>query len=223
MTRGVSLSVRASVQVQRALLKASPNMRGFPKASVLLLMLSLAACTSHKPPKPQWQTDAQQCSWHWIEGGSRGLWAETCSLSTGRWSIAWSGQENAFLLQRDKEIRGIAVQPWSIRKETGIYSLSKELIKKGYLEPDAPCVWKRVPMRAAPQTMAFFILAPRAPEALGPTASGEVPEPLCGPYGASTHGVRYFITDTRWPDQAIFVEEGQERPMFDPTSITVRR
>jgi hypothetical protein len=104
-----------------------------------------------------------------------------------------------------------------------MYSLSEALIKKGYLKPDSPCVWKRVSMRPAPQTMAFFTLAPNAPEALGPTASGEVPEPLCGPYGASTHGVRYFITDTRWPDQAIFVEEGQERPLFDATSITVRR
>jgi hypothetical protein len=32
--------------------------------------------------------------------------------------------------------------------------------------------------------------------------------------------VRYFVTDLRWPDRAIFVEEGQERPLFDPSSIT---
>lgn len=56
--------------------------------------------------------------------------------------------------------------------------------------------------------------------AFAPTATGEVPDPVCGIYGASTHGVRYFITDLRWPDRAIFVDEGQERPLFDPTSIT---
>lgn len=193
------------------------------KASVVLLLITLAACTGHKPAKPQWQTDPQQCSWHWIEGSNLGLWAETCSFSTGQWTVSWSSQENAFLLKRDSEIRGVAVQPWPISAGLGTDSLSKELIKRGELKPDAPCVWKRVSMRAAPQTMAFFVLAPKAPDALGPTASGEVPEPLCGPYGASTHGVRYFIFDTRWPGQAIFVEEGQERPMFDPSSITVRR
>jgi hypothetical protein len=32
--------------------------------------------------------------------------------------------------------------------------------------------------------------------------------------------VRYFIVDRRWPDRVIFVNEGQERPMFDPESIT---
>ena len=67
------------------------------------------------------------------------------------------------------------------------------------------------------------MLSPASPQALGPTAQGEVPEPLCGPYGASTHGVRYFIVDLRWPGLAVFVDEGQERPMFDPASITVRR
>jgi len=61
-----------------------------------------------------------------------------------------------------------------------------------------------------------FGLAPSDPAALGPTATGEVP----GPYGASTHGVRYVITDLRCPGYAIFVEEGQERPLFEPRSIT---
>jgi hypothetical protein len=187
-----------------------------------LLLLTLGACSSYQPPKPQWQTDKQQCSWHWIEGGNLGLWAETCNLSTGQWTVGWSSTENAFVLKRDKDIQRIVIQRWEISPEKGIHSLSRELIKRGYLGPDAPCVWKRVAMRAAPRTMAFFVFAPAASDALSPTTSGEVPDPLCGPYGASTHGVRYFITDTRWPGQALFVEEGQERPMFDPVSITVR-
>ena len=72
----------------------------------------------------------------------------------------------------------------------------------------------------APRTIAFHILTPIDQAALSPTVSGDIPEPACGPYGASTHGVRYFVTDLRWPDRAIFVDEGQERPMFDPSSIT---
>lgn len=69
--------------------------------------------------------------------------------------------------------------------------------------------------------MAFHVLAPIDPAALAPTLAGEVPDPVCGSYGASTHGVWYFITDLRWPDRAVLVEEGQERPLFDPASITL--
>lgn len=54
------------------------------------------------------------------------------------------------------------------------------------------------------------------------TEQGEVPEPVCGAYGHSTHGVRYFITDLRWPELVIFVDEGQERPLFEPRSISFR-
>jgi len=54
------------------------------------------------------------------------------------------------------------------------------------------------------------------------TPSGDIPEPPCGPYGASTHGVRYFLVDLRQPDRLIFVDEGQDQPMFDPSSIVGR-
>jgi len=69
--------------------------------------------------------------------------------------------------------------------------------------------------------MAVHVLAPIHPVALAPTAAGEVPDPVCGPYCASTPGVRYSLTDLRWPNRAIFVEEGQERPLFYPSGITV--
>ena len=51
--------------------------------------------------------------------------------------------------------------------------------------------------------------------ALKPMTSGEVLDPQCVSYCVSTHGVRHFMTDLLRPDRAIFIEEGQELPMYD--------
>ena len=175
------------------------------------------------PPRPNWQTDADRCSWHWQQGGGLGLWAETCQFSTGRWQVSWDDRLRAFVLQRDAMTVGLVVQPWTIAAGAGLEGLKRALIGAGHLESNADCRWKSVPIRPAPRTRAHFVLAPSSPDALKPTPQGEVPEPMCGPYGASTHGVRYFIVDLSRPDLAIFVDEGQERPLFDAGSITVLR
>lgn len=172
------------------------------------------------PPLPSWQTDAATCSWHWREGGGIGLWGETCDLGGATWQVMWDDAQGAFVTRRDDADMGIAVQSFTVPQGASIAALSQTLIDAGALGPDAPCTWQAIALRPAPRTMVFHVLAPSDPNALAPTAQGEVPDPLCGPYGASTHGVRYFITDLRWPERAIFVEEGQERPLFDPMSIT---
>lgn len=173
------------------------------------------------PSKPDWHTSKKDCSWRWVQGGGLGFWSETCLLSTGQWSVVWDEIQNGFVLQHQNQNVDLVVQPWKISLDTGIASLSKSLIEAGYLAPNNDCQWESVPIRRSPRTMSFFELRSSKPNALAPTAQGEVPEPLCGPYGQSTHGVRYFVVDLRWPDLAIFVNEGQERPMFDPASITV--
>ena len=203
--------------------------RAVTRSAWLASLVALAACSavpedgSGRPGPPDWQTDAGRCTWHWREGGGLGLWTQTCLLSTGRWQVAWDDRQGAFVLQHEGTDMGIVVQPWPLTPGVGVQGLTEALTRAGHLSAQADCRWRSVPMRPAPRTVAFFVLAPAAPGALGPTAQGEVPEPLCGRYGASTHGVRYFIVDLRWPDRAIFVDEGQERPMFDPTRIVVRR
>jgi hypothetical protein len=195
--------------------------RSIAVASVLAIIapgMGLANGAS-LPPLPAWQTDAATCSWQWREGGGIGLWAETCDLGGATWQVVWDDAQGAFVTRRDDVDMGIAVQGFALPPGTGIDALGETLIDAGALEAGAPCTWQAFAPRPAPRTMAFHVLAPSDPSALGPTAQGEVPDPLCGPYGASTHGVRYFITDLRWPERAIFVEEGQERPLFDPMSI----
>jgi hypothetical protein len=173
------------------------------------------------PSQPDWHTSKNDCSWRWVQGGGFGLWSEICHLSTGRWSIVWDEIQHGFILQHQNQNVDLVVQPWKISPDTGISSLSKSLSEAGYLASNNDCQWESVPIRKSPRTMSFYVLRSSRPDALAPTAHGEVPDELCGPYGQSTHGVRYFIVDLRWPDLAIFVNEGQERPIFDPTSITV--
>jgi hypothetical protein len=183
-------------------------------------MTGLANGTS-LPPPPEWQTDAASCAWHWREGGGIGLWVENCDFNGRIWQVVWDADRAAFVTRNDEADLGIAVQSFAVPESEGIAALSGTLIAAEALAPDAACIWQAIALRPAPRTMAFHTLSPSDPTALAPTPSGEIPEPVCGPYGASTHGVRYFITDLRWPERAIFVEEGQERPLFDPASITV--
>lgn len=200
--------------------------RAMIRAATVSLLFALAAPAAGlanggtHPPMPDWQTDAASCAWHWREGGGIGLWGETCVLGGATWQVVWDDARGAFVTRRDDVDMGIAVQVFAVPPGAGIDALGETLIGAGALEAGAPCTWQAVALRAAPRTMAFHVLAPSDPGALGPTAQGEVPDPLCGPYGASTHGVRYFITDLRWPGRAIFVDEGQERPLFAPASIT---
>ncbi len=103
----------------------------------------------------------------------------------------------------------------------GTAALGESLTAAGHLEQEAPCALQTMAPRPAARTMAFHVLAaPAEPAHLAATAAGEVPDAVCGPYGSSTHGVRCFVTDLRWPDRAIFVDEGLDHPPFDPSSIT---
>jgi hypothetical protein len=200
-------------------------MMRYGRAVAVLASMLLGACAPpsgpQRPALPAWQTDAAGCTWQWQEGGGLAFWTERCELSTGRWEVAWDPGSNAFVSLREGQILGIVVQPWPLVADEGLASVTAALVSAGQLAPEAACGWQPGSRRSLPASVRVWLLAPLAPEALAPTPQGEVPEPLCGAYGVSTHGVRYFITDPRWADLAIFVDEGQERPMFDPASLTL--
>jgi hypothetical protein len=184
--------------------------------SVLLLAATPAAADEARPPIPDWQTDAA-CTWDWREGGGFGLWTERCALSTGLWEIVWDEEAGAFMQVVEGEPFALLVQPFAVADRD---ALRLRLLDAGGLGPDAPCAFEPAAIRPGPKTMTTYVLMPTVENAFAPTAEGDVPDPLCGPYGASTHGVRYLVEDLRWPGVAVFVEEGQERPMFAPMSLT---
>lgn len=76
-------------------------------------------------------------------------------------------------------------------------------------------------MWAAPRTIAFFQVQPVGErlQRLKATPRDEVPDPPCGDYGWSTHGVRYFLTDLRAPQWLVYVNEGQDGTLVNPRTL----
>lgn len=172
-----------------------------------------------RPSPPDWQTDPA-CEWVISEGGGIAFWSERCTLSTGLWEITWSMDDGAFVQTVDGASFGIVVRPFPVPEKGSWDSIRQDLVASGDLDEDAPCAFEPAAIRPDFRSISFVVLTATTPDALSPTGTGDVPEPLCGPYGTSTHGVRYFLTDLRLPGLAVFIDEGQERPMFDPTSVT---
>jgi len=187
-----------------------------------LITHPVAAEQPSRPPMPEWQTQSGRCTWRWQEADGVGLWTEVCRLGTGTWQIAWDRARRAFVERHNGRVTRIVVEAWTMDPDVGVRSLTAKLIASGHLPPAALCRWQSLAVRAAPRTTSFHALTPLDPNVLAPTATGDIPDPVCGPYGVSSHGLRYVITDLRWGARAIFVDEGQERPMFAPDRIVVR-
>lgn len=190
-------------------------------AAALALAAMATAPALARPPMPDWQTDAAACSWHWHERGGLGLWAERCALRSGLWQIEWREGAGGFVETLDGNVMRLVVRPFTLPPGGGIGGLPAVLVQAGFLAPDAPCHMTGAAIRPAPRTTMFHVLATLDANALAPAATGDVPDPVCGPLGVSTHGLRYFVTDLRWPGLAIFIDTGQERPIFEPASLTV--
>ena len=67
----------------------------------------------------------------------------------------------------------------------------------------------------------IFILSPKGQAKIDmEKLSPKEPIPYtCGGYGVGNSGARYFITFDRLPNKAVFVEIGQDAPLFDEYSI----
>lgn len=172
-------------------------------------------------PPPDTGLVAAGCVWERVSGGGLEVRAQACDLTTGRWRVVWEPRRQGFELRVDERLQALVVQPWSLPPGGGPGGIVAALKAAGHLTGASDCQLVPAKFRPLPRQATSFVLAPAAPVP-SVTLSGEVPEPPCGPYGASTHGVRYFVFDLRQPDRLIFVDEGQDQPMFDPSSILGR-
>jgi len=201
-------------------------MRPLPTAALAALVLASGpaqAAADRLPPDDRLVSAG--CRWEQAEGGGLSLSVQACDLVTGRWRVAWNAQRRGFELSVNGQAHSLVVQPWPVEgshAQAGLAGVVAALKAAGHLPPDSACRLQPAALRPLPRTAATYVLAPPVPVP-AVTASGEVPEPPCGAYGASTHGVRYFLSDLRWPGLVVFVDEGQDQPMFDPASIAVRR
>ncbi|HET7715276.1 MAG TPA: hypothetical protein VFK86_06585 [Bauldia sp.] len=188
-------------------------------ASILALMPAAHA----QPPEPTGSSVPGSCTWEWKTGGGIGIWAERCDLQTGVWEPRFEASLPGFVLTVDGEDQGTILQVFDKPADADISAILPELRKKGYIPDDDDCVFEPAAIRPAPRTIAFYEIRPIGARlaAFEATPSDEVPDPPCGEYGWSTHGVRYFFTDTRFPERVIYVNTGQDGTMFDDTTITL--
>lgn len=102
---------------------------------------------------PEWQTEAEQCSWYWREGCGLGLWAETCQFPSGERQVAWAVELGAFVSRTGTASGEIVVQSWALPQGSGIEALTEALVESGYLPEGAPCDWQTMTLRYAPRSL----------------------------------------------------------------------
>jgi len=196
----------------------------FPAVVAACCLPIFALPARAQPPQPtESAVDATKCQWEWKQGGGVGVWAERCALDTGVWELKFEESLLGFVLTVDGNAGETVLQLFKKPADADISAILPDLRKRGTIPDDELCVFEPAAIRAAPRTIAFFDIQPTGDRkaAFDATPSDDVPEPPCGDYGWSTHGLRYFMTDIRHADSVLYLNEGQDGMMFDPRTVTI--
>jgi hypothetical protein len=196
-------------------------MKTLPLAAALVVIAS--AAHAQPPPQPTGSSVPGKCTWEWKTGGGVGIWAERCDLETGVWEPRYEPNLHGFVLTVDGEDQTTILQVFEKLAAEDVAVILPTLRERGYIPDDDDCVFEPDSDRPASGTRNYFTIMPtgKRQEAFEATPDDEVPEPPCGDYGWSTHGVRYFFTDSRFPEWVIYVNIGPDGTMFDATTITL--
>ena len=191
--------------------------------ALVALLAGLPAAALAQPPMPTQSSVPGECAWQWMTGAGLGIWAERCDLVTGVWTPRFDETLPGFVLTVDGNDETVILQAFEKPADAPVSAILPELRQRGYIPDDDDCVFEAAALRPAPRTIAFYEIRATGArqEAFAATPPDEVPEPPCGDYGWGTHGVRYFMTDIRFPERVLYVNTGQDGTMFDATSITM--
>ena len=189
----------------------------------MLGLLALAPPAFAQPPQPTHSTDAEKCHWAWKTGGGLGVWAERCALDTGLWEIEARDDLPGFVLTIDGSEETTVLQVFGKAADADVSAILPALRQQGSIPDDDDCVFAPAGARPAAGTLAFFEIMPTGARkaAFDATPADDIPDPPCGDYGWSTHGIRYFMTDSRHPDRVVYIDTGQDGLMFDDTTVTL--
>ena len=203
-------------------------------AAVAVFACIQGALAQAQPPMPTHSTDPDKCTWVWKTGelpggGTLGVWTERCLSENRAWEPLFNPDLPGFELTIDGHPEFTVIQAFAKPAEADVSAILPELRERGYIPDDDECNFEPASdatlqtIGPAPRTRAFYEIMPAGArlEALEATPSDEVPEPPCGRYGWSTHGVRSFMTDLAHPIRVIYMDLGQDGAMFDPTTITL--
>lgn len=148
---------------------------------------------------------------------------QDCRYGTGRWRVRADDALPGFALWRDAERVTTVIHALRKPAAAPLSSLLPALAARGLIPPD-DCVFAPADLRVSPASdHRHHEIRPqgRRLAQLRATPADQVPDPPCGEYGASTHGVRYFITDDRHPTWVLYVNLGQDGTQIDPSTIAI--
>lgn len=192
-------------------------------AFILAALQALAACSAVPKAPAQDASTEDACQWRTLEAGPFSVQAQTCRHATGVWQVRAEPELPGFGLWHDDGRVTTVVQWFAKPADAPVAAILPELRAKGLIPNDEQCVF-RPATRPGPRTHAYYDIRPIGTRlaALEATPSDQIPDPPCGEFGWSTHGVRYFVTDIRTPEWVVYVNEGQDGTLIDARSITPR-
>lgn len=193
----------------------------------IVLIVGMTICitvpAASRGTMPAHSTDPENCEWHWQSAGGIGLWTERCHLESGVWQVEYREYLPGFVLTADGEDQETVIHLFTKPDTEGVDAILPTLREGGFIPDDEDCVFTPVSVRPAPRTLQFYQLMPTGTrlEALETTPADTIPEPPCGDYGWSTHGVRYFLSDIRQPGMIAYINVGQDGLFFDDTTVSM--
>lgn len=198
------------------------------RAAVLLGTLLLWACSAPPPAPPVAAVPAavaaDPCVAEQFQIDNLVVGGRSCRYSTGRWHLRVEPALPGLALWRDDTRIDTVLQLFPRRPGEPPSAILPALRAQGVIPNDGECILVPAAMGPAPRTVTHYQVRPIGERLrrLEATPKDEIPDPPCGAYGASTHGVRYFIDDLREPRWVVYVDEGQDGTLVDPRSIVWR-
>lgn len=200
--------------------------------SLLLLLAFSSLPALSAPPQPEHSLDPEKCRWQWQEvqafSHTVGMWTEACDLDPHQ-RIAPDRSLPGFVLTIGNEPVTTVIHVLKKQTDADPTSVLATLRSAGLIPDDDDCQLRPASTAAlshmgpTPRTTALLEIMPTGNRlaALESTPPDQVPEPPCGEYGWSTHGVRVFLSDLRHPDLIIYMNLGEDGMLFDPHTLTV--
>jgi hypothetical protein len=196
-----------------------PRSRTLPCILILLGGLALAAC--RPPPPASSDTSAQACTPQRLQVEDLRVEGRSCRYATGHWHLRVEPALPGLALWRDDSRVDTVLQLFARTGGEAAAAILPTLRAQGHIPPDEECVMAPAALTHLPAPMQVLQVVPVGERLrrLQATPALEVPDPPCGDFGASTHGVRYFIDDPRAPGWVVYVNEGQDGMLVEPRSI----
>jgi len=197
---------------------AAPPARTRLRAFALWLTLACApalAATAAAPPDPSCERQA-------LSAGPLRIDAWSCALPTGRWHVRAEPALPGFALWIDEARRETVVHAVPRAPGAPLSSVVAALARAGHVPPDE-CVFVRTRLPGVQRSARVYELRPTGTRlaAMRATPRDQIPDPPCGKYGWSTHGVRAFVVDPRRPGWVVYVNLGQDGTLIDPATLAI--